>query len=156
MTLALAFFIGFLGGGRTFLAAAMVAWSAAFGWLDIAGTALGWLGAPAPAAILTLLAMGELYGDKQPKMGDRTRKPALAARVVVSALVGAMVALGAAVTASPWAGAGMGALGAAIGTFATFRLRAALARKLGRDLPAALIEDLLLIGGIALVIALAS
>lgn len=155
MTLALAFFIGLLNGGRTFLAIALVAWSAAFGWLDIAGTPLGWLGAPAPAAVLTLLAMGELYGDKQPGMGNRTRKAALAARVLFGALAGAVVAIGAVVTASAWAGAAMGAMGAAIGTFATFRLRAALANRFGRDLPAALIEDALLIAGIAAVIALA-
>lgn len=155
MTLALAFFIGFLNGARTFLAIALVAWSAAFGWLDIGGTALTWLGAPAPAAILTLLALGELYGDKQPKMGDRTRKPALAARIVMGALAGGAVALGAGEPASGWAGAGIGALGAAIGTFATFRFRAACARKLGKDLPAALLEDAILIAGIAAIIALA-
>ncbi|WP_260482743.1 DUF4126 domain-containing protein [Sphingomicrobium flavum] len=155
MTLALAFFIGLLTGGRAFLAIALVAWSAAFGWLDAAGTALGWLGAPAPAAILTLLAMGELYGDKQASMGNRTARAPLAARIVLGALAGGLVALGASVTASPWAGAAMGALGAAIGTFATFRLRAWLATRLGRDLRAALIEDALLIAGIVAVVALA-
>ena len=155
MTLGLAFLIGFLNGARTFLAIAMVAWSAAFGWLDIGGTALSWLGAPAPAAILTLLALGELYGDKQPSMGNRTRKVALAARVVMGALAGAAVALGASEVASAWAGAALGALGAAVGTFATFRFRAVCADKFGKDLPSALLEDALLIGGIAAIIALA-
>lgn len=155
MTLGLAFLIGFLNGARTFLAIAMVAWSAAFGWLDIGGTGLSWLGAPAPAAILTLLALGELYGDKQPSMGDRTRKAALAARIVMGALAGAALALGASDPASGWAGAGLGGLGAAIGTFATFQFRAICAAKFGKDLPAAMLEDALLIGGIAAVIALA-
>ena len=155
MTLALAFLIGFFNGARAFLAIAMVAWSAAFGWLDIAGTGLGWLGAPAPAAILILLAMGELYGDKRPEAPNRTVSYGLAGRVVLGALSGAALALGAADPASGWAGAGLGALGAAIGTFATLRLRLWLAAKFGKDLPAALLEDAFLIVTIAAIISLA-
>ncbi|NNC46826.1 MAG: DUF4126 domain-containing protein [Sphingomonas sp.] len=152
MTLGLAFLIGFLNGARTFLAPALVAWSAAFGWLDIAGTGLGWLGAPAPAAILTLLALGELYGDKRPEAPNRTISYGLAGRIVMGALSGAAIAMGAVDPASGWAGAGLGALGAAIGTFATLRARLWLAAKFGKDLPAALAEDALLIAAIALLI----
>ena len=72
-----------------FLAIALVAWSAAFGWLDIGGTVIGWLGAPAPAAILTLLALGELYGDKRPEAPNRTISYGLAGRIVTGALAGA-------------------------------------------------------------------
>lgn len=156
MTLALAFFIGFLSGARTFLAPALVAWSAAFGWLDIGGTWLSWLGAPAPAAILTLLAFGELYGDKQPQAPNRTVSYALVGRIVMGALSGTVIALGAADPAMGWAGAAIGALGAAIGTFATLRFRLWLAGKFGKDLPAALLEDALLIAGIAILIYLAA
>lgn len=152
MTLGLAFLIGFLNGARTFLAPALVAWSAAFGWLDIAGTGLGWLGAPAPAAILTLLALGELYGDKRPEAPNRTISYGLAGRIAMGALSGAAIAMGAVDPASGWAGAGLGALGAAIGTFATLRARLWLAAKFGKDLPAALAEDALLIAAIALLI----
>lgn len=152
MTLGLAFLIGFLNGARTFLAPALVAWSAAFGWLDIAGTGLGWLGAPAPAAILTLLALGELYGDKRPEAPNRTISYGLVGRIAMGAVTGAAIAMGAVDPASGWAGAALGALGAAIGTFATLRARLWLAGKFGKDLPAALTEDALLIAAIALLI----
>ncbi|MCM8557809.1 DUF4126 domain-containing protein [Sphingomicrobium sediminis] len=154
MTLALAFLIGFLNGPRTFAPIALVAWSAAFGWLDIAGTGLGWLGAAAPAAILTLVALGELYGDKHTDR-SRTWVPAVIGRVVMGAVAGAALALGAADPAVGLVGAGLGAVGALIGTYATLPLRLRLAKKWGKDLPAALIEDAVVIGGTVLLIFLA-
>lgn len=155
MTLLLAFLAGFLNGPRTFAPVALVAWSAAFGWLDIAGTGLGWLGAPAPAALLTLLALGELYGDKSTTT-MRTVWFALVGRALLGALVGAAIALGAQDPASGWLGAVLGAIGALVGTYATLPLRLGLGKRLGSDLPAALIEDALVIGGIAAIIALAA
>ncbi|MCJ7421430.1 DUF4126 domain-containing protein [Sphingomicrobium astaxanthinifaciens] len=153
LVLALALVAGLLNGPRTFAPVALVAWSAAFGWLDVAGTWLGWLGAPAPAALLTLLALGELYGDKVTTR-SRTWLPGMIARAVMGALVGAGIALGASDPAPGGWGALLGALGALVGTPATLPLRLALARRLGRDLPAALIEDAIVIGGIAAIIAL--
>ncbi|WP_265587192.1 DUF4126 domain-containing protein [Sphingomicrobium arenosum] len=155
MTLLLAFIAGFLNGPRTFAPVALVAWSAAFGWLDIAGTGLGWLGAPAPAALLTLLALGELYGDKVTTR-SRTWVPAVIGRAAMGALVGGAIALGASDPASGWLGAALGATGAVIGTYATLPLRLALAKRFGRDLPAALIEDAIVIAGIVGIVALAT
>ncbi len=155
MTLLLALLAGVLNGPRTFAAIALVAWSAAFGWLDIAGTGLGWLGAPAPAALLTLLALGELYGDKVTTR-KRTWVPAVIGRSAMGALVGGAIALGASDPASGWLGAALGALGALVGTYATLPLRLSLGKRFGRDLPAALLEDAFVIGGIILIVSFAA
>ncbi|WP_343344161.1 DUF4126 family protein [Sphingomicrobium sp. XHP0239] len=147
--------IGFLTGARTFAPIAMVAWASAFGWLDIAGTGLGWLGAAAPAAILTLLAMGELYGDKLPQAGNRTVWFALLGRIVVGALAAAALALGASAPTSAVSGGIAGAVGAAIGTFVTFRARQGLIERQGR-IAGALIEDaFVLLGTAAIILAVA-
>ncbi|MBW0144202.1 DUF4126 family protein [Sphingomicrobium clamense] len=132
--------IGFASGSRTFLAIALTAWAVSFGWVDTGVTFFDWLGAPALAAVLTLLAFGELYGDKQPQMGARTRFPALLARLLAGGIAGGALAAGADMA---WLGVGMGAGAALIGTFATYRMRKWLAGRLGRDLPAALFEDAL-------------
>ena len=156
MTILAILLVGLLTGARTFAPVALVAWASAFGWLDSAGTWVGWLGTPAAAAVLTLLALGELYGDKQPEAGNRTVWLALVGRMVVGALAGAAVALGADAALSGAMGAGLGAAAAAVGTFITFHFRAFCADRMGKDLPAALLEDALVIGGTVLAIVLTS
>ncbi|MEN3972285.1 DUF4126 family protein [Sphingomicrobium sp. XHP0235] len=140
LLLLLAAAVGFLTGARTFVPIAIVAFAATYGWLDLTGTGLGWLGNVAPVAILILLAMGELYGDKQPDAGNRTNRVALVGRIAVGALAGAALALGAQAGASGPAAAVAGGVGAAIGTCLTFRARAGLIERHGR-IAGALIED---------------
>ena len=140
MFLLLAAAVGFLTGARTFVPIALLAFAATYGWLDLTGSGLGWLGNVAPVAILILLAMGELYGDKQPDAGNRTNPIALIGRIAVGALAGAALALGAQAGASGPMAAVAGGVGAAIGTFLTFRARAGLIERHGR-LVGALIED---------------
>ena len=162
--LALCAALGFLTGARTFAPVAMVAFAATYGWLDVSGTGLAWLGNVAPTAILILLAMGELYGDKLPDAPNRTVWYALTGRIVIGALAGLVVALhvsrGAmAMGANMWwetvAGAIAGGVGAAIGTFVTFRARAGLIARHGA-IPAALIEDaFVILGTAAIILALA-
>ena len=151
LLLALAAAVGFLTGARTFAPVAMIAFAATYGWLDLSGTGLAWLGNVAPTAILILLAMGELYGDKQPQAGDRTVWFAWLGRILVGALAGAVLVLGSAMPASGLAGAVAGAVGAAVGTFVTFRARAGLIERQG-PIAGALIEDAFVILGTAAII----
>ena len=138
MIYALAFLIGLVAGLRAMTAPAVLSWAARLGWLDLQGTPLAWLGAAATPWIFTLAAVGEDINDKLPKTGSRRAPPAFIARIVTGSLCGA--AVGAAGGALP-AGLVSGAAGAVAGTLGGYELRVRLARAIGRDLPAALIED---------------
>ncbi|MBB3764551.1 DUF4126 family protein [Sphingomicrobium lutaoense] len=142
MTLLLAAGAAFLCGSRTFATLALTCWFVSLGLVDVGDAPLKWLGAPALAAILSLLAFGEIYADKQPQMKARTRPPPLIARMVSGALVGATVG---ASSDLALAGAALGTASAALGTLATFQVRRWLAERLGRDLPAAIVEDVVVV-----------
>jgi uncharacterized membrane protein len=88
--------------------------------------------------VLTLAAIGEIVNDKLPKTPSRKIPPAFIARIVTGALSGA--AIGASGGALP-AGLLLGAVGAVSGTIGGYELRSRLARAIGKDFPAALIED---------------
>jgi uncharacterized membrane protein len=141
--LLLAFVIGIVAGLRTFTAPAAVSWGARLGWLHLAGTPLAFLGAAVTPWIFTLLALFELYSDQRPGMGSRKAPPAFIARIVSGAFCGAAIGAGAGALAG---GLVSGALGAVAGTLGGYEFRARLARAFGRDLPAALVEDVLAIG----------
>ncbi|WP_334164238.1 DUF4126 family protein [Phenylobacterium sp.] len=148
--LILAFFLGVIAGLRTFTAPAAVAWAAVSGRLILADTPMAVLGSPVAAWILTGLAALELVGDKLPKTPSRKAPGPFVARVVSGALVGAAVGWAA---GQVLAGAVAGALGAGLGTLGGYAARMGLARRLGRDLPAALLEDVVAVVGAALVVA---
>jgi uncharacterized membrane protein len=148
-----ALLIGFVNGARTFAAPAVTAWAATLGLLDVRGSSVAFLGMSATAVILTALALLELWADKQPGIPSRRSAGPLLVRLAAGGLCG--TALGAHAGA-PATGATLGALGAVAGTFATFAARARLAGALGRDLPAALIEDAAVIAlAVAAVLAVA-
>lgn len=149
--LILAFFLGVIAGLRTFTAPAAVAWAAVSGRLALADTPLAFLGSPVAAWILTGLAALELVGDKLPKTPSRKAPGPFVARVVSGALCGAAVGWPA---DQALAGAVAGALGAALGTLGGYAARMRLARRFGRDLPAAVLEDLVA-AGVAVLIVLA-
>ena len=141
----LAFLIGVVAGLRSLTAPAVVSWAARLGWLHLENTWLAFLGSAATPYILTLLAVGELVNDKLPRTPSRKAPAPFIARVVTGALCGA--ALGAAGQALI-GGLVAGALGAVAGTLGGYELRARLVAAIGgKDLPVALLEDLIAIGG---------
>jgi uncharacterized membrane protein len=93
---------------------------------------------------LSFLAIGELIADKLPKTPSRKAAVGFAARIVTGALCGA--ALGAASQALV-GGLLAGVLGSVAGTLGGYEFRVRLARAVGKDLPIALLEDAIAIGG---------
>jgi uncharacterized membrane protein len=139
-----------VAGLRAMTAPAAVSWAARVGWLNLQGTPLAFLGAAATPWIFTAAALGELVNDKLPKTGSRKAPPPFIARIVMGALSGAAIGAsrgGGALAA----GLVLGALGAVAGTLGGYELRARLGRAIGRDLPAAFIED-----AIAILVAIGS
>ncbi|MGE3276815.1 MAG: DUF4126 domain-containing protein [Vicinamibacterales bacterium] len=143
-TYGLAMAIGVVAGLRSMTAPAAVAWAARTGALALP-EGLAFLGHGVAPWILALLAGGELVVDKLPATPPRTVLPGFAARLVTGGFAGGMVA---ASSGSLVVGVLAGAAGAVAGTLGGVTVRMWLARRLGRDLPAALIED-----GVALVAA---
>jgi uncharacterized membrane protein len=139
-----AFLIGVIAGLRSLTAPAAVSWAARLGWLHLENTPLAFLGYAATPYILTVLALAELVADQLPSTPSRKAPVGFGARIVTGALCG--MALGAANQALA-AGLFMGVLGAIAGTLGGYEARARLAKAIGKDLPAALIEDAIAIGG---------
>jgi uncharacterized membrane protein len=137
-----ALLIGIVTGLRAMTAPAIVSWAASLGVLPLAGTPLAWLGWRFTPWITSLLAIGELVTDQLPGTPSRKVPVQFGTRIVVGAFCGAAVGLSA---GQPWPGLIAGLIGAVLGTYGGAAVRAALARSFGRDLPAALIEDLVAI-----------
>src|SRR5437762_6902935 len=144
-TYVLAFLIGVVTGLRAMTAPAVVSWGARLGWLHLENTWLAFLGSAITPYILSALAIGELVNDKLPKTPSRKAPPSFAVRVVIGALCGA--ALGAQSQAVA-GGLLAGVLGAVAGTLGGYEGRIRLVKAIGgKDLPIALLEDALAIGG---------
>jgi uncharacterized membrane protein len=145
----LAVLIGVVAGMRAMTAPAAVSWAARLGWLDLGGTWLSFLGLTWTPWIFSLLALGELVNDKRPSTPSRTVPPQLGARIDTGALSGAAVGISG---GSFVGGLVAGALGAVAGTLGGRALRARMAKAFGSDLPAALTEDVLAVGGALLIV----
>jgi len=117
---------------------AAISWGAYLGWIDLSATPAAFLGNIIAVIITTLLAIGELVTDQLPQTPSRKTPMQFGARIVLGALTGALLMPGSWII-----GALLGAVGAIIGTLAGAEVRAYLAKSFGRDLPAALIEDVL-------------
>jgi len=140
----LAFLIGVVAGLRSMTPPAAVSWAARLGWLHLETTPLAFLGFAFTPYILSVLAIGELINDKLPKTPSRKTPVPFVARVVTGAFCGA--ALGAAGQALI-GGLVAGALGAVAGTLGGYEFRARLVKATGgKDLPVALLEDVIAIG----------
>jgi len=138
LTLALAaLLLGLAGGCRTFLPPAAVSLAAVLFAYPVGG-GMGFFDSTWFVVIIVALSAMELVGDKLPKMPSRKRPGGVVARLVSSGLAGAALA---SAGDAAWIGAIAGALGAAIGTYSGYACRIALATRLTRDFPAALIED---------------
>ncbi len=141
--------IGFVAGLRAMTAPAAIAWGAWLGWFSLAGTALAFMGSVVAVIIFSLLALFELINDKRPSTASRKVAVQFGARLIMGALTGAAVG---AVFGVLVAGLVCGVLGAVLGTYLGAAFRSGLAKAFGRDLPAALIEDVIAVGGAFLLV----
>jgi uncharacterized membrane protein len=149
-----AILIGVVAGLRTFTAPAAVSWAAHLGSLPLQDTPLGFLGSTVTVAILTVLAIAELVADQLPNTPSRKQPGGFGARLVSGALCGAAIGMpGGALVGGLVAGLLAGVIGAVIGTLGGYEARTRLANAIGRDLPAALVEDVVAVGGAALIMA---
>lgn len=144
----LALLIGVIAGLRAMTAPALVSWLAYHGSLDLSGTWLSFLSNFWVHVITVILAIVELITDQLPSTPSRKVPVQFGARIVMGALAGG--AIGAA-KGSLAVGAILGIVGAVIGTYGGAALRARLASAFGKDRPAALVEDLVAIGGAVLI-----
>lgn len=147
----LALLIGIVAGLRTMTAPAAITWAAYYGWVDVSGTWLSFLGNVWARWILTIFAIVELVVDQLPSTASRTVPVQFGARIVSGALSGAAIGAG---SGALIGGLIAGIFGAIIGTLGGRRFRGWLAASFKNDHPAALVEDVVAIGG-ALLIGLA-
>lgn len=146
----LAFLIGVVAGLRSMTAPAVVSWGARLGWLHLENTWLAFLGFAATPYILSVLAIGELIADKLPKTPSRKAPLGFTGRIITGAVSGA--ALGA--SGGGWMGGLVaGLLGSIVGTLGGYEFRVRLVKATGgKDLPIALLEDVIAIGGAFLIV----
>jgi uncharacterized membrane protein len=138
MFIVVALVLGIVSGLRTMTSPAVTSWAARLGLLAVSGTPMAFMGFKYTPIIFTLLAIGELINDKLPKTASRKAPPQFIARLVSGSLVGATVG---AAAGSLTTGLLAGAAGAVIGTLGGAAARSRLAKAFGKDLPAALLED---------------
>ena len=130
--------IGAVAGMRTMTASAALSWAAP-GWI---GLPIHRAGHTRPALAATLLALGEIVGDKLPFAPDRRIPPSLAARLAIGGAGGAALA---GRGGSPLTGAAYGVVGALIGTYGGRAARALMAQ-IGLNRAGGLIEDAVAVG----------
>lgn len=144
-----ALLIGIVAGLRTMMAPTAVAWGAYLGWLPVAGTWASFTGHWITVAIFSVLALAELIADQLPSTPSRKVPQQFGARLVSGAFAGAVIG---ATGDAMLGGLIAGLVGAVIGTYGGAGLRARMAAAFGRDLPAALVEDVIAIVGALLIV----
>jgi len=145
----LALLIGVIAGLRAMTAPLAISLAAHFDWLDLHGTFLEFLGYKWTPVILLIAAIGELISDQLPSTPSRKVPVQFGTRILMGAATGGAIGVAA---GSLWIGAIIGAIGAVIGTLGGSAARGKLAASFGKDRPAALIEDVVAIGGAALIV----
>jgi len=139
------------------LTPAAVSWAARVGLIHLEGTPLAFFGFAYAPLILTLLAVGELIGDKLPMTPSRKMLVPFFGRIVIGGVLGCALGLTAHQWTTGWP-TGLypyiisGALGGVVGTLAGYSARAQLAVAFGKDFPAAVIEDVVAIALSAFVV----
>lgn len=113
--------LGFATGLRTMTPMAVLCWYAWMRAIPVEGTWAFWTAKPVTAIVFTVLAVGELIGDKLPKTPSRVSPGPLAARLVFGGLVGAISAI--ALEGPGIEGVVLGVVGAGIGSYVGFMLR---------------------------------
>ncbi len=152
MFLVSAFLLGVTSGLRALLGVAVVSWAAHLGYLHLEHTWLAFLGYTITPYILSLVAIGELVNDKLPKTPSRLIPPQFITRVVTGSLCGVAVGLA---TGNLIVGLIAGLAGSVAGTFGGAKARGFGAKLVGRDLPAALVEDAIAVGLSVIAVSLA-
>jgi uncharacterized membrane protein len=146
-----ALLIGIVAGLRAMTAPAVVSWAVHLGWLSVGDSWTAFMGWHFTPWIFTGLAVAELVTDKLPTTPSRKLPVPFSARLVSGALCGATVG---AAGNMMLAGLVAGIVGAAIGTYGGAWARARLAATFGKDFPAAILEDIVAIGGGLLIVAM--
>lgn len=145
----LALLIGVVAGLRAMMAPLAIALAAYLDRLDLSGSFLAFLGYQWTPVILLVAAIGELITDQLPSTPSRKVPIQFGTRILMGAITGGAIGV---VAGSLWIGAIIGVIGAVIGTLGGSAGRAKLAAALGKDRPAALIEDTVGIVGAALIV----
>jgi uncharacterized membrane protein len=144
LVLLLALAIGVVAGLRALTPPAVVSWAAFLGWLHVAGTWASWMANPITVGLLTALLVIELITDQLPKTPSRKTPPQFASRLITAAFAGAVIGAGWGHEITALVAA---VVGAVLGTLGGYAARKQLAGAFGRDLPAALLEDVVAVGG---------
>ena len=141
--------IGVIAGLRAMTAPAAISLAAHAGRLNLSTTSLAFLGYAYTPWIFTILALVELVTDQLPTTPSRTVPIQFGTRMLMGGLTGGAIgASGGALVI----GAIAGIVGAIIGTLGGRAVRARLAAAFGSDRPAAIVEDLIAIGGAFLIV----
>jgi uncharacterized membrane protein len=144
LVLLLALLIGTVAGLRALTPPAVVAWAALLDWLHVEGTWASWIAHPIVVGLLTVLLVIELITDQLSKTPSRKTTMQFAARLITAGFAGAVIGTGWGYEFSALAA---GVVGAFLGTIGGYEARKRLAAAFGRDLPAALLEDVVAVGG---------
>ncbi|WP_179472824.1 DUF4126 family protein [Mycolicibacterium vinylchloridicum] len=154
LVLLLALLIGVVAGLRALTPPAVVAWGAFLGWLNLSDTWVSWLGNWITVTVLTILLVVELVTDQLPKTPSRKTTAQFATRLITGGFAGAAIGTAWGYTLG---GLGAGVIGAVLGTLGGYEARSRLVKANGgRDLPVALVEDVIAVGGGFLVVYLTS
>jgi uncharacterized membrane protein len=137
--------LGAATGMRTFTPMAVICWFAYAGYVPLDGTWAFWVAKLVTAVVFTVLALGELVGDKLPRTPDRTSMGPLLARILFGGLAGGIVA--ASLNGSEFEGVILGVGGALVGAFGGHLIRREIVLRSGsKDWPVAVAEDLITVG----------
>ncbi|HTQ18993.1 DUF4126 domain-containing protein [Mycobacterium sp.] len=151
----MALLIGVIAGLRSLTAPAVVSWAAYCGTIELHHTWAAFMASLIAAIFFTVGAVAELVNDKLPKTPPRTAPPVFAARIIMGGFAGAVIG-----ASHHWTVTclGAGIIGAVLGTLGGYQARKRLVAAIGgKDLPIALLEDAVAIGGgIAIVAATAA
>jgi len=145
LVLLLALLIGVVAGLRALTAPAVVAWGAFLGWIDVTDKWSEWVGNWITVAVLTVLLVVELVTDQLPKTPSRKTPPQFLTRLITGAFAGAVIG---SAFFHTFSSVGAGIIGAVLGTLGGAEARSRLvAANGGRDVPVALTEDVIAVGG---------
>jgi uncharacterized membrane protein len=141
--------IGVIAGLRAMTAPAAISLAARAGRLDLSTTSLAFMGYRYTPWIFSVLALVELVTDQLPATPSRTVPIQFGTRMLMGGLTGGAIGASGGTLVI---GVAAGIVGAVIGTFGGRAFRARLAAAFGSDRPAAVIEDLIAIGGAFLIV----
>jgi uncharacterized membrane protein len=141
--------IGVIAGLRAMTAPAAISLAARAGRLDLSTTSLAFLGYAYTPWIFTILALVELVTDQLPTTPSRTVPIQFGTRLLMGGLTGGAIGASSGALAI---GVIAGIVGAVIGTLGGRAIRGRLAAAFGSDRPAAIVEDLIAIGGAFLIV----